>query len=90
MESVIRSASQTSGNSWVVFGHRVPKNEVVFFSQIIIVYIVIITSIVNLSIGRTDSSLWVALLSSSIGYILPNPTVKSDKLVVKENVGNQL
>lgn len=63
-------------NTWKVFGKKMPKSEIVFFSQIIILYIVIITCIVNLSVGNGESNLWTALLSSSIGYILPNPSVK--------------
>jgi hypothetical protein len=63
-------------------GNPIPKVEVVFFTQIIIIYIVIVTCIVNLSIGNGDSNLWTALLSSSLGYLLPNPTVKRSKLVL--------
>ena len=70
----------TSEASWYIFGKRVPKVEAVFFTQIIILYIVIITCIVNLSIKNGDSNLWTALLSSSLGYILPNPTIKQSKI----------
>ena len=70
----------SSEASWYIFGKRVPKVEAVFFTQIIILYIVIITCIVNLSIKNGDSNLWTALLSSSLGYILPNPTIKQSKI----------
>ena len=70
----------SSETSWYIFGKRVPKVEAVFFTQIIILYIVIITCIVNLSIKNGDSNLWTALLSSSLGYILPNPTIKQSKI----------
>lgn len=68
--------------NWQVLGFRVPKNEVVFFSQIIVLYIVIITCIVNLSISHPLSELWVGLLSSSIGFLLPNPTIKERKILL--------
>ena len=29
-------------------------------------------------IGHGDSTLWTALLSSSLGYLLPNPSMKRD------------
>ena len=64
---------------WKFFGHRMPKTELVFFSQVIILYIVIITAIVNLSIPSENSNLWTALLSSSLGYLLPNPSMKERK-----------
>jgi len=49
----------------------------VFLSQIIVVYIVIFAAIINLTLfpeGRQE--LWITLLSSSIGYLLPSPTIK--------------
>jgi hypothetical protein len=67
----------SSGRSWPFLGHRLPKSEVVFFMQVILIYIVVITSIVNLTLYKEDEGkLWTALLSSSLGYLLPNPTLK--------------
>lgn len=70
----VHSPSRTS-ESWVLLGTKLPKAEIVFFSQIIILYIVIITCIVNLSIGN-ESEMWLILLSTSLGAILPNPDLK--------------
>jgi hypothetical protein len=61
------------------FSKRPPKSEGVFFSQIIILYIVVITCIVNLSLANGNSNLWTALLSSSLGYMLPTPSLKTQK-----------
>ena len=63
-------------SDWMFFGEKCPKAEIVFFSQVILVYIVVITSIVNLSINNGSDRLWIALLSSSIGYLLPNPRLQ--------------
>ena len=71
----IESGSRTS-SKWDFFGKIIPRSEIVFFTQVIIVYIVIIVSIVNLTLGHADNKLWIALLSSSIGYLLPNPKIK--------------
>jgi hypothetical protein len=65
-----------SNNQWHFFGRGVPKSEIVFFCQVIILYTVILTSICNLTRGNGDSNLWTALLSSSLGYLLPHPTIK--------------
>lgn len=62
---------------WSVFGRRLPDKEVVFFTQVILLYIIIITCIVNLSLGSGDSNLWTCLLSSCLGYLLPNPRLES-------------
>ena len=77
--SVNDHGSCNSSGKWNFFGNKMPKSEIVFFVQVILVYIVVIVSIVNLTIGTGSDRLWIALLSSSIGYILPNPSIKYNK-----------
>ena len=62
-------AKTTDG--WHIFGRECPKEEIVFLCQVIIV-----VSIYNLTVAHDDSTLWTALLSSSLGYLLPNPSLK--------------
>ena len=71
-----KSDPETQSDKWHFLGTRVPKTEIVYFCQMIIVYIIIITSVVNLSIQNGSSELWISLLSSCIGYALPNPKLK--------------
>lgn len=78
LEDDIESSKSQNGK-WHLFGKACPKTEIVFFVQVFLVYIVVIVAIVNLTIGRADDKLWTALLSSSIGYILPSPTLKIKK-----------
>ena len=73
--------------SWMLFGRRTPKSEAVFFSQIILIYIVVITCILNLSISSSNSNLWTALLSGSLGYILPNPSLKTSLTTASAPLG---
>jgi hypothetical protein len=75
----LEQASNPSTSKWNVFGKVVPRSEIVFMVQVLLVYIVVIVSIVNLTIGGADVKLWITLLSSSIGYILPSPTLKLNK-----------
>ena len=63
-------------NGWHIFGRECPKEEIVFLCQVIILYTVIVVSIYNLTVAHDDSTLWTALLSSSLGYLLPNPSLK--------------
>ena len=74
----LSEASETHSHhqQWNFCGQGVPKSEIVFFCQVIILYSVILTSIYNLTKGNGDSNLWTALLSSSLGYLLPHPTIK--------------
>jgi len=64
---------------WKCCGTVLERGQVVYFSQILLIYIIIITCIINLSLANGDSNLWTALLSSCIGYILPSPKIKISK-----------
>ena len=64
---------------WHFCGKICPRSEIVFLVQVVLVYMVVIVSIVNITLGRANDKLWIALLSSSIGYILPSPKLKFNK-----------
>ena len=67
----------THSERWQFLGNRLPKSEIVYFCQMTVVFIIILTSIANLSLQNGKSELWIALLSSAIGYALPRPTLKT-------------
>ena len=56
---------------------RIVKNRFTFL--LIVVYMIIVTSLVQISLRSPDKELWLILLSSSIGYILPSPGLKFRK-----------
>ena len=72
-ESDIRVQAVEENRRWNICGRFIPRDEIVFFFQVALIYIVVITSIVNLILGSENTPLWIALLSSSLGYILPAP-----------------
>lgn len=56
----------------------VSKADVLLFtSQVLLLFIVVITSLVNLSIDRGNTNLWTMILTSCLGYMMPNPKLKS-------------
>ncbi len=69
--------SETSSR-WLIWGNKLPKSEIVFFAQVILIYIIVITSIVNISLGDTQE-LWVILLTSCLGYLMPSPSLYKNK-----------
>ena len=74
------SEGSTLTNRWTIGSRRVPKEEIVFLSQTLIISIVIISYIYNLSRSdRKDENIWTTLLGSCLGYMLPNPSLKSKK-----------
>ena len=54
------------------------KNFIVYLVQLVILTIVIGVALLNLSLGwhKENKDMWVAMLSSCIGYMLPSPTYK--------------
>ena len=63
---------------WHMFGRRLPRSEIVFFCQTFLIYVVVVTSLVNLTLKNGPINLWIALLGSCLGYLLPHPSI--DKL----------
>ena len=50
------------------------KPVYVFYAQVLAIYAVILVSLFNLTWGNKDGrDLWISLLSSAIGYLLPPP-----------------
>ena len=58
-----------------LFGRRVPQKDIVFFVQVLLVFVVVTWSLVNLTLEIGSPKLWIALLGSSLGYMLPNPSI---------------
>lgn len=76
-----RAISQVSelGQRWSTACGKLPKEEVIYCCQIIVLYTVIIACLINLSLGSSQDSLWASLLSGSVGYILPAPKIQKKK-----------
>ena len=84
LEDTVDDTVEDTGSTskrWVLFGSSCPKAEIVFFCQVVVLYTVIVVSIYNLTKTDANSNLWMALLSSCLGYLLPNPPMKRDRYV---------
>ena len=68
--------SEKDSTPWHLFGTVCPKDEIMFLCHVIFLFTVILISIYNLTTRHENSNLWTALLSSSLGYLLPNPTLR--------------
>ncbi len=70
------NSNSSSTDELSLLGRTEPCSRLAFVSQTVILLIVIITSIVNISLGVGDEKIWITLLSTSLGVVLPNPSVK--------------
>jgi hypothetical protein len=66
-----------SSRNWTFGNHSVPKSMIVFFSQVILIYVVVALALFNITTDRGYLNLWISLLSGCLGYLLPNPTLKT-------------
>ena len=56
------------------------KADLILFSvQVLIIFVVIFTSLINLTFKYGNQQLWTVLLTSSLGYLLPNPKIRIDR-----------
>ena len=74
-QSLIFDDQNQERRSWKFCTYSVPRSEVVFICQVSIIFFMIIFSCINLYVSKKceDTTIWVAILSSAVGYILPNP-----------------
>ena len=56
-----------------------PRQEFLFFSQLSLIFIVVLASILNISMGNGKQEVWMILLSTGIGALLPNPKLRKCK-----------
>ncbi len=86
-ENVTHAVTVTSDDSlsqksrlWGIFGENFPREEVVFICIFCILSIVIIISLVNLSVGNGNESIWTFLIGTSLGSLVPNPKIRKKKI----------
>ena len=78
-DRTVRLETSSLSNERRICKDRIPQNKITFAIQIIAIYSIIIASVINLSLQHPDKELWLILLSSCIGYVLPNPGLKYKK-----------
>jgi len=86
----VRTQQTTEVKTWKLFSKKLPRNKIIYFTQIVLIYIVATTSLVNLSIGNENQALWSSLLSACIGYALPAPQLLDDEPLLPDTSKQQL
>ena len=67
--------SQVSNRRWNELTHK----HIIYYCQIVAVYIIALTCLLNLSLFNDKDCVWSTLLSASIGYLLPPPKLRRVK-----------
>ena len=61
--------------SWKFFGRTYNRSLLVFLCQCFVIVLILACAIVRIMLSTTceETTVWVAILSSTAGYILPSP-----------------
>ena len=61
--------------SWKCFGQTCNRSLVVFLSQFFVILVILVCCIVRITLATTceETTVWIAILSSTVGYIFPSP-----------------
>jgi hypothetical protein len=81
-----------SGRSdrWKLCCTKAPKDEIVYCCQLVIAYIVIIVSLLNITFTENNTCLWSTLISGTLGYLLPNPHLQKNEPLLPHTTEQQL
>ena len=74
-EEIVFNSASEERPPWSVCGRRCSRSASLFMIQSIVVFFLIHTSVVCIILSRSceEKTVWVALLSSVVGFILPIP-----------------
>ena len=61
------------------------KSMIVYGLQVMAIFLIIIAAVCNLSFRDEDKEMWITLLCSSMGYLLPNPSMKRRRRIPPKN-----
>jgi hypothetical protein len=79
MDEVDAPVTSSSSEHWTCCKkYDIPREQIIYFAQIILIYIVVLTSLSALLYGAPHVTIWLSLLSACIGYMLPAPSLKTD------------
>ena len=61
--------------SWKFFGRTCNRSLLVFLCQFFVIVLILACAIVGIMLSTTceETTVWVSVLSSTVGYILPSP-----------------
>ena len=64
---------------WKLCWSSAPKEQIIHTVQVVVAYVVIGVSLVNLCVTTHNAPIWATLLSGCIGYLFPAPSLDNNK-----------
>ena len=77
VQDFVYDSNESKRSSWKFCNNiNLPRSEVVFFVQMFVIFSLMTLCIIKLAFSSStceETSVWISILSSLVGYILPNP-----------------
>ena len=77
VQDFVYDSNESERSSWKFCNNiNLPRSEVVFFVQMFFIFSLMTLCIIKLAFSSStceETSVWISILSSLVGYILPNP-----------------
>ena len=75
LDIIVFDENNSEIKSWSCIGHSCPRSLIVFLSQFFVILLVILGSFwrIHLSKSCDESTVWVGILCSAAGIIVPTP-----------------
>ncbi len=75
LNEIVFDSENNERQPFTFCGKKVQRSQTLFFTQILLVLLLVCLSIVKLWLVEScpESTFWVAILSSTVAYVLPNP-----------------
>ena len=67
--------SNQERQSWKSFGQTYNRSLVVFLSQFFVILLILVCCIVRITLAKIceETTVWIAILTNTVSYILPSP-----------------
>ena len=77
VKDFVYDSNESERKAWKFCNNiNLPRSEVVFFVQMFVIFSLITLCIIKLAFSSStweETSVWISIMSSLVGYILPNP-----------------
>lgn len=75
LANIVFDDNNQERRSWVFFGQRLSRSAIVFLFQCTVVLTLLACSVARIILSKSceETTVWIAVLSSSVAYVLPSP-----------------
>lgn len=75
LANIVFDDNNEERRSWVFLGQQISRSATVFLFQCTVVLVLLACSVLRIVFSKSceETTVWIAVLSSTVGYVLPSP-----------------